>query len=132
VRVLWISDEPRAVVAAVLERPRLVVACTHLSFVPGVNAWQLRRVRAWLTALAAAAGAPLVLLGDLNLPGGLPARLTGWTPLVTGRTFPAPAPRAQVDHALAAGLPAAARPDGRVVRLPFSDHRALQVDLTLP
>jgi endonuclease/exonuclease/phosphatase family metal-dependent hydrolase len=128
-RVLWISDEPRAAVAAVLPEPRLVVACTHLSFVPGVNARQLRRVRAWLTRLAADAGAPLVLLGDLNLPGRLPARLTGWTPLISGATYPAAAPRAQLDHVLARGLDRAAVRSGRVVQLAFSDHRAPLVEL---
>jgi len=138
-RLLWIKDEPRAAVVAVLAEPRLVVACTHLSFVPGINVRQLRRVRGWLAALAERESAPLVLLGDLNLPGGLPARLTGWTPLVTGATYPAPAPRIQVDHALAHGFATGVAPglatglatgaDGRVVALPFSDHRAVIVDL---
>jgi len=131
-QLLWIADEPRAVVAAVLAEPRVVVAGTHLSFVPGANVRQLRRARAWLTALAADAGAPLVLLGDLNLPGRLPARITGWTPLVTGPTFPAPRPRVQVDHVLARGLRPAALRAARVVELPFSDHRAVVVDLDLP
>lgn len=132
-RLLWIADEPRAVVAAVLAEPRLVVACTHLSFVPGTNLRQLHRARRWLEELAARASAPLVLLGDLNLPGGLPARLTRWSPLVTGPTFPAPSPRAQVDHVLAHGLApdvvAAAAAAGRVVPLPFSDHRAVVTDV---
>jgi len=132
-RLLWISDEPRAVVAAVLAKPRLVVACTHLSFVPGVNVRQLLRARRWLEALAQRDGLPVVLLGDLNLPGRLPARITGWTPLVTGPTYPATTPRAQVDHVLAHGLSSAARAPaaraGRVVELPFSDHRAVLTDL---
>lgn len=127
-RLLWLADEPRAAVAAVLEHPRITVACTHLSFVPGVNARQLRRVRRWLSALPG----PHVLLGDLNLPGRLPARLTGWTPLVTGATYPAPAPRAQIDHALASGLSSTVRVTGRILQLPISDHRAVIADLELP
>jgi endonuclease/exonuclease/phosphatase family metal-dependent hydrolase len=130
-RVLWLADEPRAVLAAELADPPMVVAGTHLSFVPGVNALQLRHARRWLTGLAA--GRPLLLLGDLNLPGSLPARLTGWVPLATGRTFPAPAPRVQLDHALASGLPPGAmhRAAARLVDLPFGDHRAVVVDLSL-
>jgi endonuclease/exonuclease/phosphatase family metal-dependent hydrolase len=129
-RVLWLRDEPRAAIAAVLGQERLVVACTHLSFVPGVNAWQLRQVRGWLAALAADAGAAAVLLGDLNLPGRIPARLTGWSPLVNGPTYPAPAPRLQIDHILADGLLAAgALCRGQVVALPFSDHRAIVADI---
>jgi endonuclease/exonuclease/phosphatase family metal-dependent hydrolase len=127
-RLLWIPDEPRAAIAAVLDEPRMTVVCTHLSFVPGVNVRQLRRLRSWLADLPG----PHVVLGDLNLPGRLPARLTGWTPLVTGPTFPAPGPRVQLDHVLAAGLPAGARVRGRVERLAVSDHCAAVADLDLP
>ena len=73
-----------------------------------------------------------MLLGDLNLPGRLPARLTGWTPLVDAATFPAPSPRVQLDHALARGLPPGTRADARVIELDVSDHRAVLVDLHLP
>jgi endonuclease/exonuclease/phosphatase family metal-dependent hydrolase len=124
-RLLWLADEPRAAVAAVLERPRVTVTCTHLSFVPGANLRQLRRVRAWLAGLPG----PHLLLGDLNLPGRLPAWFTGWTPLVTASTFPAPRPRVQFDHILAGGLPAPVQVRGRAVQLPISDHRAVVADL---
>lgn len=124
-RVLWIPDEPRAVVAAVLESPRITVAATHLSFAPGANVRQLRAVRRWLATLPG----PHVLLGDLNLPGGLPGRITRWTPLVSGPTFPSPGPRVQLDHALAHGLPAGTTVRGRVERLAVSDHRAVVADV---
>jgi endonuclease/exonuclease/phosphatase family metal-dependent hydrolase len=124
-RVVWIPDEPRAAVVAELEQPRLTVAATHLSFVPGMNVLQLRRLRAALAGLPG----PRLLMGDLNLPGHLPARVTGWRPLVTGPTFPAPAPRLQIDHVLADALPAEALGDVEVLHLPLSDHRALVVDL---
>jgi endonuclease/exonuclease/phosphatase family metal-dependent hydrolase len=129
-KLIWIPDEPRAAVAAVLAgpdgSPLLTVACTHLSFVAGANVLQLRRVRAWLAALPG----PRVLLGDLNLPGGLPARVTRWTPLFSGATYPAPNPKMQIDHALADGLPGDARWQGEVLHLPMSDHRAAAVDIT--
>lgn len=131
-RLIWIPDEPRAAVAAVLAgpsgQPLLTIACTHLSFVAGANVLQLRRVRSWLAGLPG----PRVLLGDLNLPGGLPARVTGWTPLFSGATYPAPTPRMQIDHALADGMPDGADWRGEVLQLPLSDHRAAAVDLTLP
>jgi endonuclease/exonuclease/phosphatase family metal-dependent hydrolase len=128
-RVMWLKDEPRAAVAAVLDEPRITVACAHLSFVPGRNAVQLRRVVRWLRTLPG----PRVLLGDLNLPGRVPARLTGWTPLVEAPTYPSPAPRLQLDHILADALPDGARHDAAaVVRLPVSDHRAAVVTLHLP
>jgi endonuclease/exonuclease/phosphatase family metal-dependent hydrolase len=125
-RVLWLKDEPRVGLAAVLRTPAgpLTVATTHLSFVPGWGLVQLRRLVRELRALPA----PRVLLGDLNLPGPVPALATRWTPLVRGRTFPAPRPRLQLDHVLASGdLPG--RVTGQVRRLPVSDHLALVVDL---
>lgn len=127
-RVMWLKDEPRAAVAAVLDRPRMTVACVHLSFVPGRNAVQLRRVARWLRTLPG----PRVLLGDLNLPGSLPARLTGWTSLVEAPTYPSPMPKLQLDHVLADGLPERAGYTGGAVRLPISDHCAAVVALRLP
>ena len=126
-RVLWLRDEPRAVVAAVLERPRLTVAGTHLSFVPFVNAWHLRRVTRWLARLPS----PRLLLGDLNQPVRVARRVSGWTPLVTAPTYPSPAPRLQLDHVLADGLPDGVRAAGRAEQREVSDHRAVVVDLTL-
>lgn len=128
VRLLWIPDEPRAAIAAVLAEPAMTVVSTHLSFVPGANIRQLRRLRRWLADLPG----PHLLLGDLNLPGRLPGRLTGFTPLVTGPTFPSPDPRVQLDHVLASGLPEGTSVRGRVERLAVSDHRAAVVDLDLP
>ena len=126
-RVIWINDEPRAAVVALLEEPRLTVAATHLSFVPGFNVVQLRRLRRALDQLPG----PHVLLGDLNLPGRLPGRLTGWRPLVTGPTFPSPAPRLQIDHVLSGDVPEGAAGETRIMELPLSDHRAVTVELDL-
>ncbi|MFI7588317.1 endonuclease/exonuclease/phosphatase family protein [Spongisporangium articulatum] len=123
--LLWIADEPRAAVAAVVQTDggRLTVAATHLSFVVGMNVLQLRQVRRWLDALPG----PRVLLGDLNLPPGPASRLTGYTPLFRGPTFPSPAPRVQLDNVLADR--ALAVRAAEAVRLPFSDHRAVTVDV---
>ncbi len=124
-RIIWVHDEPRAAVVAVLDSPALTVAATHLSFVPGMNVLQLRRLR---SALAHLPG-PRLLLGDLNLPNRMPTRVTGWPALVTGPTFPSPAPRLQIDHVLSDGLPGDAVTGAAVVHLPISDHRAVTVDL---
>jgi endonuclease/exonuclease/phosphatase family metal-dependent hydrolase len=126
-RILWLRDEPRVLIAAVLETPAgpVTVANTHLSFVPGWNGAQLRRA---VRAVRELPG-PRVLLGDLNLPGALPRWLTGWTPLVSTPTYPAPDPRVQLDHVLShgEGLPPVAGSGAREMAL--SDHRALIVDL---
>ncbi len=115
-------DEPRAAVAAVVDSPqgRITVATTHLSFVPGWNAVQLRRLtRARDDEL-------LVLTGDLNLRPGAAARVSGLHPLAAARTYPADRPTRQLDHVLARGPLRAAGP-AATPRLPVSDHRALVV-----
>ena len=125
-RVLWLQDEPRVGLAAVVETPSgpMTVATTHLSFVPGWGVVQLRRLVRELRRLPG----PRVLLGDLNLPGPVPAWTSRWTPLVRARTFPAPRPRLQLDHVLADGpLPGAVTAEVR--RLPVSDHLAVVVDV---
>ncbi|WP_432491635.1 endonuclease/exonuclease/phosphatase family protein [Kineococcus gypseus] len=132
-RLRWIPDEQRAVVAAVVDarapgargsRPVSVLG-THLSFSPLRAVGQLRELKRWAADLPR----PLVLLGDLNLPPGVVGRVLPWRPLVAGATFPSPAPRVQLDHALADGLGAAATARGRVERVGGSDHRAVVVDL---
>lgn len=125
----WIPDEPRAVVAAVVQTPGGVVTVlgTHLSFSPARSAAQLREVRDW----AAQFPRPLVLLGDLNLPPGIVKRILPWRPLVAGPTFPSPAPKVQLDHALADGLPGGVR-RAEITVVGGSDHRGLVVDLDLP
>ncbi len=132
-RPRWVSvaDEPRAAIAAVIEGPGgpFTVATAHLSFVPGYNVRQLRELRKWLAGLPR----PLVLLGDFNLPGRLPARITGWHSLVRAATYPSMKPRAQLDHVLADGFTPAllASAHAEVHLLPVSDHAAVSVDLDL-
>jgi endonuclease/exonuclease/phosphatase (EEP) superfamily protein YafD len=82
---------------------------------------QLRRLRRWAASLPG----PVVVAGDLNLPGGVPARLLGATSLVRAASFPASEPRLQLDHLLALGVVAAR--DGTAGALPVGDHRALTV-----
>lgn len=127
-RFILLRDEPRVALAAEVTGPSgpMVVATTHLSFAPGWNAFQLRRVTRWLASL----GPPCVLLGDLNLPGPFPrwAATAGWRPLGRVGTFPADQPTMQIDHALGFGaLPGVSGVAAR--RLAISDHRALVLDL---
>ncbi len=99
-RLLLVPDEPRAALAAVVATPLgpVTVVCAHLSFAPAVAAWQLRRIARWTAALPG----PRVLAGDLNLPGRLPERLTGWTSVGRTPTYPVQGPRLQLDHVLVA------------------------------
>jgi endonuclease/exonuclease/phosphatase family metal-dependent hydrolase len=124
--VVLLPDEPRVVLAAVVAAPfgTVTVATAHLSFVPGWNVHQLRTV---LRALRQLPG-PRILLGDLNLPGAVVRAVSRWRTLARVPTFPAPAPRVQLDHVLVDGR----LPPVRQVctpAVPVSDHRPLVVDL---
>ncbi|GAB3244417.1 endonuclease/exonuclease/phosphatase family protein [Kineococcus gypseus] len=126
-----VRDEPRVAVVAVVEEPStgrcLTVAGTHLSFVPGWNTWQLRRLVRTLRRCAT----PVVLMGDLNLEPQAVHRASGMRPLVRADTFPLEAPARQLDHVLLGGdEPSPLRVSGSGAhRLPLSDHLALTVDV---
>jgi endonuclease/exonuclease/phosphatase family metal-dependent hydrolase len=129
-RFLWVPDEPRVALAAVVAAPGgdVSVLTTHLSFNPQ-RAWgQLREVLRWSRDLPR----PLVLLGDLNLPGRLPVLATGLTSALRAPTHPASRPRVQLDHVLlddrTGGLTVHAA-STRVVG--DSDHLAVEVELNL-
>jgi endonuclease/exonuclease/phosphatase family metal-dependent hydrolase len=117
-------DEPRVAVAAVLDGPfgQFTVCNTHLSFIPGWNRTQLRRLVRSLTGTRE----PLALIGDLNMQQREAARVTGLRPLASAATFPKDRPRRQLDHVLVRGGLTATGP-AEAVQLPLSDHRALVV-----
>ncbi|MFJ8043498.1 endonuclease/exonuclease/phosphatase family protein [Kitasatospora sp. NPDC096147] len=127
-----VRDHPRVALAAVLEGRRgpFTAVALHLSFVPGWNVRQLLAVRSWIEDLPR----PHVLLGDLNLPGRVPAAVLGrdWCGTARTPTFPAHRPRLQLDHVLTSGLgPHGPLPPVRVPRPTVSDHLPLVVELPL-
>jgi endonuclease/exonuclease/phosphatase family metal-dependent hydrolase len=125
---LVVPDEPRAALAAVVESDLGVVTAigTHLSFLPPRAVRQLKHIVAWSLTLPG----PRFLLGDLNLPGGVPQRLTGWRRLADEPTFPADQPRRQLDHVLAEGLDPTHAVRATAVRGEVSDHQAVVVELS--
>ena len=130
-RVMRVPDEPRAAVAAVIPTSGgvMTVATVHLSFVPGFNVWQLRKLRDWLAPLPR----PLVLMGDFNLPGALPGRITGWPQVVELPTYPSFGPKVRFDHILLDGFTPETeeqvRASVQVHRLPVSDHCAVTAEI---
>lgn len=129
-KLMAVSDEPRAAVIATVATGSgpVTVAATHLSFVPGWNFAQLRRLALSLRERSD----PVLLLGDLNmfLVGTRFAR--GYTALARVPTYPSTRPRLQFDHVLARGIDPRAVTSVTVVRLPVSDHAMLRVELELP
>jgi endonuclease/exonuclease/phosphatase family metal-dependent hydrolase len=129
-RPVLVHDEPRVAVAALVQLPQgeATVVATHLTFLPGWNAHQLRR----LVRQLAGSHRPLVVMGDLNMEPHLAARASGLRPLVSAPTYPVADPRRQLDHVLADGRigdAALGAVTGTSLPLPLSDHRALVVDV---
>jgi endonuclease/exonuclease/phosphatase family metal-dependent hydrolase len=125
-KVMIVREEPRAAVVAELDTPSgpLTVANTHLSFVPGWNRLQLRRLHRYLAGLPG----PRMVMGDLNMTPPTPARWTGFRPLAATPTFPADAPVRQLDHVLVDD-PRITAADVAAPPMPMSDHRPLIVDI---
>lgn len=121
------DHEPRIALSVTMDlgEHRLRVTNVHLSYLPWRGATQAMAA----AALARRGRGPSVLLGDFNLPrwavrfGAMEFRHTGGAP-----TFPADAPKLQLDHLLVRGVPKArARVGPRLT----SDHLPLIADLTL-
>jgi endonuclease/exonuclease/phosphatase family metal-dependent hydrolase len=116
-RVIYVSDEPRIAQAAILENG-ITVINTHLSFVPGFNLRQLRMIKKWAKSLPG----KKILIGDLNLPGKVPAKVLGWNQLVEEKTYPSWKPRIQFDHALSADFTVSEIKKLQIPTLGISDH----------
>jgi endonuclease/exonuclease/phosphatase family metal-dependent hydrolase len=119
------GDEPRVALVATVETPFGVwtVVSTHLTYLRPSCHLQLARLRLLVRRTAG----PVLLLGDLNQGRATAELLSGLRPLATGATFPAHAPRRQLDHVLAnRALPIVG---GGPLRLQVSDHLALVADL---
>ena len=96
VRFIYVKDEPGVALIAELENG-FTIATTHLSFVPGVNIYQLNKISSFLKKLAGIS----VLMGDLNLPANLPSKLSGFRSVLSQSTYPSWGPKIQFDYIMA-------------------------------
>ena len=128
-KVIVVNEEPRAAMVARFETPLgpITVGNTHLSFVPGWNRIQLRRL---LRDMRGFPG-PRVLMGDLNLNAAAVARTSALRPLGVAQTFPAENPNRQLDHILTDDPTLQARQSAAPL-LSISDHRPLVVEVHRP
>ncbi len=93
VRFIYVKDEPRVALIAELENG-YTIATTHLSFVPGVNIFQLNKLSSYLKKLPGLA----LLTGDLNLPANLPSKFSGFKSIISQATYPSWKPKIQFDY----------------------------------
>jgi endonuclease/exonuclease/phosphatase family metal-dependent hydrolase len=131
-RLMKVSDEPRVAIIADVETPlgTITVANAHLSFVPGYNIKQLRKLTKYLVDRPN----PVLVIGDFNLPGKIANFVSRWDSLAALPTYPTFNPRIQFDHIISKGLDDEtirhAKDSAAVMPLAISDHCALVVEIT--
>jgi len=126
-RPIYIRDEPRVALAATLANGYTVIN-THLSFVPGFNFRQLRKLKRWAAEIEKATNTIAIIIGDLNLPKNLPVVASQWKSLATQATYPSWGAKIQFDYILSKGsLSSQHLP---IVATGVSDHLPLSVEIT--
>ena len=128
VRMIYVADEPRVALAATLDNGWTVIN-THLSFVPFVNYRQLRKIKKWAAQLSVRYGTQTLIIGDMNLPKGLPAVASKWNSLVEQNSYPSWGGKVQFDYILSDSL----KPDQyealATLNTGVSDHLPVTVNI---
>lgn len=131
-QMIKVADEPRVAIIADVETPIgiFTVTTAHLSFVPGYNVKQLRKLTKHLNSRSN----PVLIFGDFNLPGKLAKLVSRWDSLADLATYPTFKPRIQFDHIISRGLNKEsidqARSSAEIMQLQISDHCVLIAEVT--
>lgn len=124
----YVKDEPRVAIAAVLENGWTVIN-THLSFVPVVNAYQLLKLTRWAKKIEREYSTKVVLLGDFNLPWGLPTRITKWKRATDSLTYPSWKPAISFDYILLHDSEIGSATEIVHEPVAVSDHRPISIEI---
>lgn len=127
-RFIYVKDEPRLALAAVLENGFTIVN-THLSFVPGFNLAQLSRVKRWALRIAESTNTRAIVMGDLNLPKNLPVLRSQWKTLVQRNTYPSWGGKIQFDYILSPDLNFGEYSEREFAATGISDHLPIGVEI---
>lgn len=128
VRAIYVADEPRVALAATLDNGWTVIN-THLSFVPFVNYRQLQKIKKWAAQLSAKYGTQVLIIGDMNLPKGLPAFRSAWNSLVGQNSYPSWGAKIQFDYILSNSLKPDQYESLPTVLTGVSDHLPIRVNI---
>ena len=125
---IYVKDEPRVAMAAVLENGWIVIN-THLSFVPLVNIYQLFKLASWAKKLERQYSAQVLLTGDFNLPWGIPSRLLSFKRATRANSYPSWKPAISFDYILAHPAHLVNTKEHLHPAIELSDHRPISVDI---
>jgi endonuclease/exonuclease/phosphatase family metal-dependent hydrolase len=124
----YVKDEPRVALAAVLDNGWTVIN-VHLSFVPLVNLFQLLKVTRWAKKIEREHATKVALVGDFNLPWGIPTRVTQWKRATNALSYPSWKPAISFDYILLRDNAIGQSSEIATPAVPISDHRPLSVDI---
>ncbi|CAB4889170.1 unannotated protein [freshwater metagenome] len=125
----YVKDEPRVAIAAVLENGWTVIN-THLSFVPIVNIYQLLKITRWAKIIERDYFTRVIIVGDFNLPWGIPSKLTQWKRATKTRSYPSWKPAISFDYILINASELKKCEEVIYPQISISDHRPIGIDLT--
>ena len=125
---IYVKDEPRVAMAAVLENGWIVIN-THLSFVPLVNIYQLFKLASWAKKLESQYGAKVLLTGDFNLPWGIPSRLLSFKRATQANSYPSWKPAISFDYILTHPANVLKTKEYLHPAIELSDHRPISIDI---
>ena len=124
----YVKDEPRVAIAAVLNNGWALIN-THLSFVPFVNAFQLMKLTRWAKKLEKDYQTKVILLGDFNLPWGLPTRITRWNRATQALSYPSWKPAISFDYILLRSAEINSAVEVAHEQVAISDHRPISIEI---
>lgn len=127
-RFLYVKDEPRVAMAAVLKNGWTVIN-THLSFVPLVNLYQLHKITRWAKAIEKEYETQVLLVGDFNLIWGIPSKVTKFKRATMANSYPSWKPAISFDYILARRENLHRMSEILHQGIAISDHRAISIDL---
>ena len=127
IRAIYVHDEPRLALGATLANGWTVFN-THLSFVPGVNLFQLKKLKRWALKISQETNTKPLILGDLNLPKNMPVAGSDWKSLIQQNTYPSWGAKIQFDYLLTHGASTGAIDLGTIAT-GISDHLPLRAQI---
>lgn len=125
----YVKDEPRVALAAVLDNGWTVIN-THLSFVPLVNIFQLLKLTRWAKKIESEYATKVILLGDFNLPWGIPVRITRWHRATQALSYPSWKPAISFDYILMREDSIKGATEFVHPQIEISDHRPISVEIS--
>jgi endonuclease/exonuclease/phosphatase family metal-dependent hydrolase len=97
--------------------------------VPLVNAFQLLKVTRWAKKLEKEFSTKVALVGDFNLPWGIPTRITKWQRATQALSYPSWKPAISFDYIFLRDNEINGAREVITPLVPISDHRPISIDI---